>query len=145
MSVGMRLQRRRHQIRKMPAWPQFALEGGSRLKSRPIFPQSCLKQMDESAGHHSSPVKKIIIQLSFYTHTPKSPTCPTLNADLASVPTPRTPPPLPPAVLTAVSCIPAAEHLKNDRNGLLGQLKESWSWFSLGTINKRTAWNKQSG
>lgn len=112
------------------------------LKMDPFSPQSCLELMDASAGHHSSPVKIYIFS------------CPATPTPLKVPPAPRSmltsrvsrhPEPPPPAVLTAVSCIPAAEHLKNDRNGLLGQLKESWSWFSLGAINKRAAWNKQSG
>lgn len=89
-------------------------------------------------------LKRAHFQLSFYTHTLKSPTCPTACSTL-TLQVSRHPDTPPPAVLTAVSCIPVAEHLKNDRNGLLGQLKESWSWLSLGAINKRAAWNKQSG
>lgn len=65
--------------------------------------------------------KSSVVSLHSYPQKPHLPQC-LLNADLASVPTPRT---APPAVITAVSCIPVAEHLKIDRNGLLGQLKES--------------------
>lgn len=85
-------------------------------------------------GTTAAQLKTKTLRLSLYTHTLKTPTsagaCSTLTLQVSQYPE------TPPAVITAVCCIPAAEHLKNDKNGLLGWLKGSQCWVSLGAINQ---------
>lgn len=99
-------------------------------------------QMDESAGACSNPLKgkKKILRLSLNTHTLKTPTCPSACPSLtsASVPTPLTP---------RNSCVLHSSSRaleKCQKLFLLCWFKEPWSWFSLRTIRRGQAWNKQS-
>lgn len=94
-------------------------------------------QMDESAGAPNSKLKgekKGVPRLSLYTHTLKSPTCPSACPTLtsASVPTPLTP--RNSCVLHSSSRAPE----KCQKLCLLCWFKEPWSWFSLRAIKKRT-------
>lgn len=76
---------------------------------------------------------------SHYTHTLKTPTCPSACSTLTSagIPTTLTPP-------TAVCCIPSAERQKKMTEiGYCICCKKPWSWFSLGAIKKRHGANSR--